>query len=135
VGHLATPSELVTFCKNFQPNVIFGDTSQIIHFATYVESTSVRDSLCIDKILYTSESMMRLQRSYLDSVFSQSKEKPLGFHLLLVSAEMGIWTVGNFGLTGSQEEDTADFIFDSRHMIVEVLPLDSQPTKGSTKHP
>lgn len=48
---------------------------------------------------------------------------------------MGIWTVGNFGLTGSQEEDTADFIFDSRHMIVEVLPLDSQPTKGSTKHP
>ena len=27
VGHLATPSELATFCKNFQPNVRFGDTS------------------------------------------------------------------------------------------------------------
>ena len=48
---------------------------------------------------------------------------------------MGIWAVGNFGLTGSQEGDTTDFIFDSRDMIVEVLPLDSQPTKGSTKSP
>lgn len=37
---------------------------------------------------------------------------------------MGTWAVGCFELTGPQEDDTADFIFDTRNMIVEVMPLE-----------
>lgn len=68
--------------------------------------------------------MTRLQRSYVQSVFGHEGQKPVEFSSLFGSAEMGAFAVGNFALTGPQVEDTADFIFDVRHMIVEVLPLD-----------
>jgi phenylacetate-coenzyme A ligase PaaK-like adenylate-forming protein len=122
-GHLATPGELMTICKNFKPTILSGDTSQLLRFASYVESTGSHGNLKINKIFYTSEPMSRLQRSYLESVFSHDGTPP-GFTSAFASAEMGIWAVSNFALTGPQLDDSSDFIFDSRHMIVEVLPLE-----------
>lgn len=66
--------------------------------------------------------MSRIQRSYIQSVFAHS-ETPIIFASLLGSAEIGPWGVGHFELTGPQEDDTADFVFDTRNVIVEVMPL------------
>lgn len=37
---------------------------------------------------------------------------------------MGTWAVGSFELTGPQEDDSGDLIFDTRSMIIEVMPLE-----------
>jgi phenylacetate-coenzyme A ligase PaaK-like adenylate-forming protein len=124
----------MAICKNFRPTVLSGDTSQLVHLASYVENAGLQDSLQIKKILYTSEPITRLQRSYLESVFGDN-ESGLQISSALASAEMGIWAVSNFAITGPQHEDSADFIFDSRHMIVEVLPLDVNLNQGDRKYP
>lgn len=113
---------MVAVCLKYGVTTISGDTSQIIRLASFVESSKTGSGLRISKILYTSESMSRLQRSYIQSVFTCG-ESPITFSSLLASAEMGPWAVGCFELTGPQEDDTADFIFDTRNMIVEVMPL------------
>ncbi|KFY03232.1 hypothetical protein O988_01609 [Pseudogymnoascus sp. VKM F-3808] len=123
VGHLSQPEELVAVCLRYGATTITGDASQIIKFASFVESSKTGSDLRINKVLYTSESMSRLQRSYIQSVLAHG-ESPIVFSSLLGGAEMGPWAVGCFELTGPQEDDTADFIFDTRHMIVEVMPLD-----------
>ncbi|KFX88684.1 hypothetical protein V490_07472 [Pseudogymnoascus sp. VKM F-3557] len=122
VGHISEPEEVVAVCLRYGATTISGDTSQIIRLASFVESSKTGSDLRISKILYTSESMSRLQRTYIKSVFSYG-ESPIAFSSLLGSAEMGPWAVGCFELTGPQEDDTADFIFDTRNMIVEVMPL------------
>lgn len=48
---------------------------------------------------------------------------------------MGVWAVSNFSLTGPQSEDSCDFIFDMRHMIVECLPVDVAITPENRNHP
>ncbi|KAF7937694.1 uncharacterized protein EAE97_007490 [Botrytis byssoidea] len=123
VGHLASPQEILAACKEYGANALTGDTSRIVQFTSWVESAKMSDCLHINKILYTSESMSRTQRSYIQSVFGRDG-LPVIFSSLLASAEMGPWAVGCFDLTGPQKDDTADLIFDTRHMIVEVMPLD-----------
>ncbi|OBT73069.1 hypothetical protein VF21_07616 [Pseudogymnoascus sp. 05NY08] len=123
LGHLAEPDGVLAICLRYGANTLSGDTSQLIKLASYVESSKAGSDLRIKKILYTSEPMTRLQRSYIQSVFAHG-ESPIVFSSLLGSAEMGPYGVGCFELTGPQEDDTADFIFDTRDMIVEVMPLD-----------
>lgn len=130
LGHLAGPEDILAICLKYRPTTLTGDTSQIIQFASFVESSETAGDLCINKILYTSESMSRLQRSYIQSVFGQG-ESPVVFSSILGSAEMGTWAVGTVELTGPQEDDTGDLIFDTRNMIIEVMPLD---INLSTRH-
>ncbi|KFY10512.1 hypothetical protein V492_04979 [Pseudogymnoascus sp. VKM F-4246] len=123
LGHLAMPEEILAICLKYRPTTLAGDTSQLVQFASFVESLKASDELCISKILYTSESMTRLQRSYIQSVFGRG-ESPIRFSSILGSAEMGTWAVASFELTGPQEDDTGDLIFDTRSMVIEVMPLD-----------
>ncbi|KAL3419062.1 hypothetical protein PVAG01_09283 [Phlyctema vagabunda] len=134
VGHLASPKELMTFCKNFRPNVLSGDTSQLVQFASYVESTGPSDNLKITKIMHTSEPLTHPQKLYLQSVFAPNNS-PLNFISVLASAEIGPFAVSNISLTGEPFEDCTDFIFDSRHIIVEVLPLDFHFDSQHRKYP
>lgn len=117
------PEEILAICLKYRPTTLTGDTSQLIQFASFVESSNAASDLCINKILYTSESMSRLQRSYIQSVFGRT-ESPVAFSSILGSAEMGTWAVGSFELTGPQEDDSGDLIFDTRSMIIEVMPLE-----------
>jgi len=134
-GHLATPEELLAICRNFRPNVLAGDTSQIIHFASFVDSIGVGKELRVLKILYTSEPMTRIQKSYIASVFAHETSTQIEFISLLASAEMGVWAVGNFAITGPQVDDSADFLYDSRHMLVEILPLDYDIKAANRTYP
>jgi phenylacetate-coenzyme A ligase PaaK-like adenylate-forming protein len=122
-GHLLSFTELLEICRVFEPNVLTGDTTQIVNFASYIKSKRDCDNIKIDKILFTSEPMNLIQRSYIDSVFSRDGN-PIQIISVLGSAEAGVWAVADFSLTGPPNDESTDFIFDSRHMIVECLPMD-----------
>ncbi len=132
-GANTTLPELLFLCKKFNPNTISGDTSQIVNFAAFVESSGEKGNLNITKVMYTSEPMNRFQETYIQSVFSKDGSN-LSITSVLGSAETGVWAVSNFALTGERTEDSSDFIFDSRHMIVECLPMNFDETKAQ-RHP
>ncbi|KAF7349306.1 hypothetical protein MSAN_01720100 [Mycena sanguinolenta] len=119
-GHSMPHTAIVQLCVAQGVNVISGDSSQILEFVLHVAGLppATREALCINKIIYTSEPLVRAQRQYLASVLG-----PVSIYSLLASAEGGPWGVMNLALTGDVADDAADFIFDTRAMSVEVLPL------------
>ncbi|OXV08597.1 hypothetical protein Egran_03637 [Elaphomyces granulatus] len=119
-GHLMPHSDIVKLLLDHRINVLSGDSSQILQFALHVSSlpSTIRDSIRITKIFYTSEPLIRSQRAYLTSVFG-----PVLIFSVFASAESGPWAVMNLAVTGDIADDAADFIFDTRNIIVEVLPL------------
>ena len=118
-GHLCAPTDLLDMCHGFNVNALTADASQLLLFANYVEATNNASSLNITKIIYTSETLTRNQRQYLSRIFRNPQ-----FSSVMGSAEMGCWPVANLALTEEQPDDCADFIFDERDMVVEVLPMD-----------
>lgn len=130
----------------YKPNVYCGDSSKIMEFATYIASLEANETnmrhepsvpVRFDKILYTSEPLTAAQRRYVTSVFRKDNAK-LQFISFFASAESGPWCVGNADLTEPVTDVAADFIFDTRHMIVEIQPLDTSddyaplcPTKST----
>jgi hypothetical protein len=113
-------SDIVKLLLDHRINVLSGDSSQILQFALHVSSlpSTIRDSIRITKIFYTSEPLIRSQRAYLTSVFG-----PVLIFSVFASAESGPWAVMNLAVTRDIADDAADFIFDTRNIIVEVLPL------------
>ncbi|KAJ7816784.1 hypothetical protein B0H14DRAFT_3089749 [Mycena olivaceomarginata] len=110
-GHLMSHANVVKLCVAHRVNVVCGDSSQILQFALHVAGLppATRDALCINKVIYTSEPLVRAQRRYLTSVLG-----PVSICSLFASAESGPWAVMNLALTGDVADDAADFIFDSR---------------------
>ncbi|KAF7363696.1 Circularly permuted ATP-grasp type 2 [Mycena sanguinolenta] len=119
VGHLVSHTAIVQLCVAHRVNVISGDSSQILQFALHVAGLppATREALCINKIIYTSEPLVRAQRQYLTSVLG-----PVAICSLFASAESGPWAVVNLALTGDVADDAADLIFDARAMCVEIIP-------------
>lgn len=120
-GHLMPHAEVARLVSGFRINVISGDSSQIVQFALYVSTLpdTQRKAIRISKIIYTSEPLVRPQRAYLTSVFGGD----VLICSVLGSAEAGPWAVVNPAVTGNgDDDDAADFIFDTRDIIVEVLP-------------
>lgn len=113
-------SDVVTLFVEHHINVLSGDSGQILQFALHVSSlpSTIRDSIRITKILYTSEPLTYSQRAYLASIFG-----PILICSAFASAESGPWAVMNLAVTGDTADDAADFIFDTRDIIIEVLPL------------
>lgn len=118
-GHLMPHPDLVQLFLETRANVLCGDSSQVLQFALHISSLpdATRSALCINKIIYTSEPLVRSQRNYLTSVFG-----PVRICSAFASAETGPWCVMNLSITGDIADDSADFIFDARTMLVEVLP-------------
>jgi phenylacetate-coenzyme A ligase PaaK-like adenylate-forming protein len=133
-GHLAPPERLVGICEAYRPTILTGDTSQIVQFASYVESKRVGASIKFDKIMYTSEPMSRQQMSFVQKVFGRAEAN---LHVVSVygSAETGVWAFGNSAINITQVEDSSALIFDSKHMIVEVMPLDFHTKPENRKLP
>ena len=122
-GHLMPHEKSFATCAKYRVNVITGDSALILSFAHYVASlpSDTRSSLKITKIIYTCEMMTRPKREYLISVFG-----PVAFFSIFASAETGPFAAANFNMTGQPDDDTADLIFDTRAMIIEVLSLTSE---------
>lgn len=132
-GHLMPHAEVARLVSGFRINVISGDSSQILQFALHVSTLSEieRKSIHINKVLYTSEPLVRSQRAFLNSVFGGD----VLVGSMFGSAEGGPWAVMNPAVTGYRhDDDAADFIFDTRDIIVEALPRTvGEESAGSTE--
>ncbi|KAK6497853.1 hypothetical protein TWF481_012253 [Arthrobotrys musiformis] len=102
----------------FRANVFAGDGSQVLAFANTVASLPAekRKQVNITKVVYTSDVLTRDQRKIVRSV--------LGANIYSVngSCEAGAWCCANFSITGEPEDEAVDFIYDTRMMVVEILP-------------
>ncbi|KAK6810715.1 hypothetical protein RU639_013567 [Aspergillus parasiticus] len=118
-GHLMSQADVIDLLSAFRINVISGDSSQVLQLAMYVSTLpeTQRKSVSINKVLYTSEPLVQSQRAYIKSVFGD-----VLICSAFGSAEAGPWAVMNPTLTGDGDDDTADFIFDTRNILVEVFP-------------
>lgn len=120
-------------CSKYRVNVITGDSAHILNFAHYVASLppSKQCNVTITKIIYTCEMMTQAKREYLVSVFGSVQ-----FFSMFASAETGPFAAANFSMTGLPDDNnTADFIFDSRAMIIEVLSLTSEAVHSKSDTP
>ena len=127
-GHLLAHEKSVEACLQYRVNFLASDTASLLNFAHHVETlaTSLRSELHISKIMYTSETMSRPKQEYLRSVFG-----PVAFFSCLAAGETGPWAVANLDWRGNAVDDDADdsvdFVFDKRSMLVEGLSLSVDP--------
>ncbi|KAJ5923336.1 hypothetical protein N7454_008581 [Penicillium verhagenii] len=117
-GHLMSNAEIANLISIYRINVITGDSGQILQFAIHVSSLpeDQRTAIKINKILYTSEVLAQAQRGYIRSVLGD-----ISICSAFASAESGPWAVGNHALTDREDDESADFIFDTRNIVIEVL--------------
>ncbi|WEW61325.1 hypothetical protein PRK78_006815 [Emydomyces testavorans] len=128
-GHYMSHADVVRAIINYRINVVAGDGSQMVQLAAYISSLppQEREAIKITKILYTSEPLIRVQRIFIRSVLG-----PVTICSLMGSSEAGPWAVGNFDLTGDTDDDYTEFIFDTRTMLIEVLPMSVEdPTQAA----
>ncbi|KAK6510996.1 hypothetical protein TWF506_010082 [Arthrobotrys conoides] len=133
-GGLAMQGEIaVEHMINFNANVFAGDGSQVLAFANHVASLPAerRKQVKVDKIIYTSDALNADQRKVITSVLGAKIYSVNG------SCEAGAWSVANFSITGEPEEDGVDFIYDTRMMVVEILPAEllDEAGAGQDIHP
>ncbi|KAJ6263981.1 hypothetical protein Dda_0119 [Drechslerella dactyloides] len=133
-GHAISMEDAKQKMEHYRANVIAGDGSQVLQFANYIASLPAEDraGLNVTKVLYTSEPLTKDQRAVVCAALGQPR-----IVSLLGSAEAGPWAVANSELTGEPDDDSMDFIFDTRMMNIEILPpsatdgLAQKPVDGS----
>nr|KMM72198.1 hypothetical protein CPAG_08495 [Coccidioides posadasii RMSCC 3488] len=113
-------ADVVKALIQYRINVVAADGSQIVQLAAYISSLppEEREGINVDKVLYTSEPLVRTQRAFIRSVMG-----PVTICSILGSSEAGTWAVANLDLTGDTDDDCTEFIFDTRSMVIEILPL------------
>lgn len=114
-------AEVTTALAHYRGNVLSGDGSQVIRVIHYISTLpeEERQRIKLDKIIYTSEPLTPAQRAYITLVLGQVKVCSL-----LGSSEAGPWALSCPGLTGDghlEVAGAADFVFDTRAMLIEIL--------------
>ncbi|KAF3082291.1 hypothetical protein TWF569_008746 [Orbilia oligospora] len=133
-GGLSMQGEIaIEHVIDFKANVFAGDGSQVLAFANFVASLPAerRAQVQVNKVVYTSDALSQDQRKIISSVLGAKIYSVNG------SCEAGAWSVANFSITGEPDEDGVDFIYDSRMMVVEILPPDLLDESGAGReiHP
>ncbi|CAG8928439.1 unnamed protein product [Penicillium salamii] len=126
VGHTMPISDVVNALIKYRVNVLSGGSSAILQILNYIASSATeeqRSALKVDKIIYTSEPLGRQQRDFIRSVLGSVK-----ICSVLGSSEAGPWAVANLALTGEPDDDAVEFIYDTRTMVIEILPLEAAET-------
>lgn len=115
-----SPDAVVQLLIDFHANVLTGDSSQIVRVVHHIATMppQERNLVPLDKIIYTSEVLTIAQRAHIKATL-----KGVKICSLLGSAEAGLWAVSSPDLTGGDSShSTTDFIFDTRRMLIEILP-------------
>ncbi|KAI9933325.1 hypothetical protein ASPWEDRAFT_43113 [Aspergillus wentii DTO 134E9] len=112
----------------YRVNVLSGGSSQILQVISYITSLEQekRDALKINKIIFTSQVLGRPQRDFIRSVLG-----PVNICSVLGSAEAGPWAIANLALTGEPGDDAIEYIYDTRKMVIEVLPLEATDSNSA----
>ncbi|EFY93931.1 hypothetical protein MAC_00422 [Metarhizium acridum CQMa 102] len=120
-GNFMSPAAVVRLLMSCHVNVLAGDGSQIIQVVHHISTLSPeeRQHVRLDKIIYTSEVLSAAQRLHIRETLGNRVK----IGSVLGSAEAGPWAVSNPDITGQEATtSTVDFIYDTRHMLVEILP-------------
>ncbi|OAA55625.1 hypothetical protein ISF_07730 [Cordyceps fumosorosea ARSEF 2679] len=119
-SHMSAP-QVVNLLVRYRANVLSGDSSQIINVVNYLSALPAeeRGQVRLDKLVYTSEVLTAAQRALVRATLGED----VRVCSLLASAEAGPWAVSNPGLTGERTAASSDFLYDTRTMTVEVLPM------------
>ncbi|KAA8644009.1 hypothetical protein EYZ11_010862 [Aspergillus tanneri] len=117
--------DVVDAISYYQVNIVTGDAGQLVQLAKYATTLTEtqRNSIHLTKVLYTSEPMTPAQRRFVMSVFGD-----IDICSVIGSAEAGPWAISSSSLMGHTAENHADFIFDIRTILLEVLPLSIEGT-------
>ncbi|PHH81765.1 hypothetical protein CDD82_7935 [Ophiocordyceps australis] len=117
-GNHMAHADVIGLVMRYHINVLTGDSSQIVQLVMAISQLAKpeRDSIMVNKIIYTSEVLTRAQRTYIKGVLG-----PVKIYSLLASAESGSWAVSNPDMTGEVTGSSADFIFDRRSIMVEIV--------------
>ncbi|KAJ5273187.1 hypothetical protein N7478_008312 [Penicillium angulare] len=137
-GSYMPPAQVASSLADYHVNALTGDSSQIIQVVHAISMMKQEDRsrICLNKIIYTSEPLTDPQRSFIKTVLGNVK-----ILSVLGSSEAGAWAVSNPELTGEQPETLSgsnEFVFDIRHVFVEILPLstlEDEHLSGSTVLP
>ncbi|KAI9046319.1 uncharacterized protein KD926_004157 [Aspergillus affinis] len=120
-GNYMSQQDLIQALIHFHVTVLTGDGSQVVQLVHSISNLppDERGRLALRKIIYTSEPLTRPQRTLIHNTLPHAT-----IYSVLGSAEAGPWAIGNPDLTGHDEDGTeASFIFDTRNMHIEILPL------------
>ncbi|KAL4806046.1 hypothetical protein BDV18DRAFT_160116 [Aspergillus unguis] len=116
-----SPQLVTDVIQQYRCNCLTGPVTELIKMSHHIASLPAKDreQVKINKIFYTSEALSRAQHDCLTSTFGSSVAINSG----MGSAEGGLWAVANPQLTGEPETDAAEFIYDTRAMHIEILPM------------
>ncbi|PTU17922.1 hypothetical protein P175DRAFT_0496082 [Aspergillus ochraceoroseus IBT 24754] len=135
-GNYMSPAKVTEALAHYHVNVLTGDPSQIIQVVRHISSLTpaARSNIQLTKIIYTSESLTGPQIAFIRTVLGDVQ-----ICSVIGSAEAGPWAVGNPALTGrgSLTDTSMDFVFDTRNVIIEILPLTAldEGCPASALHP
>lgn len=119
-GNYMTPIEVVQYLAHYHVNVLTGDGSQIIQVIHHISMLpeEQRQRVRLNKVIYTSEPLTQAQREHIIATLG-----PVKICSILGSAEAGPYAIGSPDLTGGHAcTPIMDFIFDTRTMLIEILP-------------
>lgn len=123
-GQHMRPAEVAQLVTKYHANVLSGDSSQVTSIVHYISTLpkEERGRIKLSKIIYTSEALTPSQRTYILEVFPY-----IQIYSILGSAEAGPYAVSLSHSTISHwcMESYEDFIFDTRRIKIEILPLSS----------
>lgn len=126
-------SSVVDLLIKYHVNVLSSDSSQVAALVHYISTLSneKRAGLKLNKIIYTSEILTAAQRMQIRNVLGPN----LRICSLMASAESGPWAVDNPEITGSDSSpgQVARFLYDTRTMLLEVLPADKEDNRVQNK--
>lgn len=119
---------LISYCIT----CLAGPVTELVRVAMHISRLSgcvcLRGQLNVRKLFYTSEPLSAVQEAFLKHIFG-----PVAIYSGLGSAEIGFWGVGNPRLTGpAGSVDAREYIYDTRNMLVEILPSDSDSSDIET---
>jgi phenylacetate-coenzyme A ligase PaaK-like adenylate-forming protein len=123
-GQHMRPAEVAQLITKYQANVLSGDSSQVVSIVHCISTLpkEERGSIKLSKIIYTSEGLTPSQRTYILEVFPY-----IQIYSILGSAEAGPYAVSYSHSTIRHwfKASYEDFIFDTRRIKIEILPLSS----------
>ncbi|TEA22074.1 hypothetical protein C8034_v006343 [Colletotrichum sidae] len=119
-GNYMTAEQVAQLLQDFSVNILMGDANQVVSVIHHISTmTKGRGNIKLDKIIYTSEGLIAAQKEHIHEILG-----PVKIYSVLGSAEAGPYGVSSPDLTPDHAgEDYADFVVDTRTMLVEVFPL------------
>lgn len=132
-GNQMAPADVVKLLVKYHVNAVTGDSSQMVQLTNHIASLSQEEKnlIKLNKLIYTSEVLTAAQRAHVKATLGED----IQICSFMASAEAGPWAVSNPAITGPICDHVAEFIFDKRTMLIEIMPLSSAEEDAPLEKP